>query len=328
MPETTRPVTKNSSLGYAAALLPFLSILLFLRLDIESGPAGDQMQGLITLLPFIFLPAFGVVAAYLVGSQEPGDKSRNLFRLTSIAYGLAFLLNLLFGTLLLSSSDSPHLGVAAPTFYFGLLYFILLTGSAYVSASLLLLWSNSLPADPRDSWLVTELRDRAPMYHGLLSSLTLFLVMFVLGKFSASDGQVRAFLGSSANILIPIVLLVSGYVSVRSREGAPGLLGRMAGNARNAFWLLAVMFLSFTAFEIWFSVLMFTSKNGAGYSGITSPSYSCYGLLSLMVLTYCFCAGVSLLVLWWNDLKGGERTAPGDIAPRPADGAEPQSHGR
>src|SRR5690348_14231119 len=274
MPEIPQSAEGGSSAKYAAAL-PFFGAMVFLWLDRVAGPAGNPVQALVTLSAFIFLPAFAVVAAFLVARQEPGGRSRNLFRLTSIAYGLVFLLNLLFGILLLSSSDSPHLGVAAPTFYFGILYLIFLIGSAGISASLLLLWSNRLPADPRDSWLVTELRDRAPMYHGLLSSAVFLVVLlFLQNKFVASDGGVRAFLGLGTNLLIPLFLLVPVYVSAERNAGAPAPLLHVTGNARTGFWLIAVVFLFFTLFDVWFSILMFRSEKGAGYSGIWSPYYS------------------------------------------------------
>jgi hypothetical protein len=154
---------RQDAIVKSAIFVALACLFLFVMLDIKSGSADDQMRVLITLSSFIFIPGFLVLAAYATARLEPADASRGLFRLVLILYSLSVALDLLLGILLLSSSDAPRLGMAPPTFYYGILFFILLMAPVAVSGCLLLHWRNSFTEHPADSWLARELRDRAAL---------------------------------------------------------------------------------------------------------------------------------------------------------------------
>jgi hypothetical protein len=304
---------RQDAIVKSAIFVAFACLFLFVMLDIKSGSSDDQMRVLITLSSFIFIPGFLILAAYATARLEPADASRGLFRLVLILYGLSVALDLLLGILLLSSSDAPRLGMAPPTFYYGILFFILLLAPVSVSGCLLLRWRNSFTEHPGDSWLAKELRDRAGLYRGVILAIGFFAAPLIGFKFGTSDGGVRSILGLAANMVPATIVLF--YPSSGSRTLTSRATDRPALSARGKFWLLLSLAL-FGAALCAHNASFLSSKTYAAYAGITSPSYFYFGLLQWMQLAYGIGVSASLLVLLW-----------GEVLKEKADAAHPAAGG-
>jgi hypothetical protein len=146
------------------------------------------------------------------------------------------------------------------------------------------------------------------------------LLMFLDSRLGAEDGQIRAFIHLAGEVMIPTIIVVAAYVYA-ARNRLNGRQFNLLGlTPYGQLWLATVFYMIFFLLGLFFGFSLLSDRSK--YIGINSETHYYYGILYLMILTFCSYVSINLLLLWRNALTGdavsrtdctaitGERSGP------------------
>jgi hypothetical protein len=128
------------------------------------------------------------------------------------------------------------------------------------------------------------------------------LLMFLDSRFGAEDGQIRAFIHLTGEIMIPTIIVVAAYVYA-TRNRLNGRQFNLLGlTPYGQLWLVTIFYMIFFLLGLFFGFSLLSDRSK--YIGIDSEAHYYYGILYLMILIFCSYVSVNLLLLWRSALTG------------------------